>query len=72
MAELQPLVDQQTLQLMTFFEGGHPFGVTIEQVQQYSDMQFRARLKRLEAARKQTIEDLHRVGSLSEGEEVAA
>lgn len=65
MAELMPLVEEQNVQLMSFFEGGHPFGVTIEELQQYSDMQFRARLKRLEAARSQSIEELHRIGTES-------
>ena len=56
---------------MAHFEGGHPFGITLEEVQQYSDMQFRARLQRLEAAKKQTIEDLHRIGNVYD-DDVAA
>lgn len=63
MAELMPLVEEQNQQLMTHFEGGHPFGVTLDMVQEYSDMQFRARLQRLEAARSQSLDDLHRIGS---------
>lgn len=74
MAELQPLAEAQTREFMTFFEGGHPFGIPAEDVMSFSQQQFQRRLQRIHQSRSQTLDDLHRIGSVydEEAEQVPA
>ena len=64
MAELAPLVEEQNQQLMGFFAESNPFGIKLEEVQEYTERQFGSRIARLQKARTQTLEELNRVGSV--------
>lgn len=71
MAELKPVTDRQIAEFITFFEGGHPFGIAAEDLIAFSEQQFNARMQRIATAREQRLEDLHRIGSVYQEEDAA-
>jgi ribonucleoside-diphosphate reductase beta chain len=62
MMELKPLVEDSTRQFLGFFDGGHPPGITMDDLMRYSRDRFAGRMQRIVRARTLTLRDLRAPG----------